>query len=393
MRRERQTYLFPLHGPDEDPPPARHRVIFCLDLNQFYVAVERRRRPDLVGVPVVIGADPKEGRGRGVVAAASYEARALGVKSAMPISWAWRRAPRAVYLRPDFDAYVDVSARVMERLRRAAPRLERASIDEAYMDVTAETGGDFERARALAVAIKGDLVESEGLACSIGVAPSKLVAKVASDVKKPDGLTVVRPGEVAAFLAPLEVGVLLGVGPKTRERLAEIGIRTCADLAGAEPAALAGAGFTEAHARALRLEATGVDDSEVVAHWDPRSIGRETTFDEDVGDAEVVLDTVADLADDVHARLVEDRFLARTVVLKLRYSDFETHTRRRTLEAATSDREVLASLARALAAPFLEGRKRVRLVGVQLTGLVRAPAGPRAAAAAPPGASAPPPGA
>ncbi len=384
-----QLYLFPMDGETDGEtemapagpcrPEPITRVIFCLDLNQFYVAVERRRDPSLVGRPVVIGADPKQGRGRGVVAASSYEAREHGVRSAMPISWAWRRCPQAIYLRPDFDAYVEVSRRVMARLTRRA-RCEPASIDEAYLDVSAETGGAavdpasrWERARALALDVKRELREEEGLACSIGVAPNKLVAKVASDFQKPDGLTVVRPSEVAAFLAPLEVSVLLGVGPKTRARLNAAGIRTCADLAATPVERLHEVlGWGPEYAQALREEAIGIDDGEVVPDREPRSIGRETTFDEDVGDAEVVLTTVADLADEVHARLIEDGYAFRTVVLKLRYAGFETHTRRKTLKEPSADRDVLAQLARELALPFLEKRRRVRLVGVTAANLSRA---------------------
>ncbi len=355
-------------------------------MDKFYVAVEERRRPELRGRPVIVGADPKAGQGRGVVAACNYEARKLGVRSGMPIRWAWRRCgPRATYLPPDMDAYVEASRQVMARLKARADRFEPASIDEAFLDVTEAAGADFDRARDLARAIKADVREGEGLTCSIGIGPNKLVAKVASDFQKPDGLTVVRAGEAEAFLAPLDASVLWGVGPKTRARLAALGIRTCGDLARTDGERLRAA-LGPSWGEALREEARGIGPTEVVTEWEPKSLGRETTFDEDQADAGAVLAALDELVRDVHERVAEEGYRFRTVTVKVRFHDFETHTRQRTLRTGPTDRlEVLREVARDLLASYLGGPKRVRLVGVQASGLERAePEGSGLRASGPP---------
>src|SRR5256886_9602716 len=185
-------------------------------MDAFYVSVERRENPELVGQPVIVGADPKKGRGRGVVMAASYEARQLGIRSGMPISTAWHKTPQAVFLRPDYDRYAAVSESVIEVLRSFADVLEHVSIDEAFLDITSKVHG-FDDVAAYAAKVKAAVREKEGLACTIGVGPNKSIAKMASDMAKPDGLKVVRPEEVTAFLEPLPVTKISGVGPKTAQ--------------------------------------------------------------------------------------------------------------------------------------------------------------------------------
>ncbi len=206
------------------------RVIFHLDMDHFYTAVEERERPEIKGVPVIVGADPKEGKGRGVVSTSNYEARKSGVRSGMPISQAWRLCPRAVYLPPNFPLYIRVSGEIMELARKYAGKFEQWGIDEAFLDVSGKVD-DWAEAEALAQRIKQEIKEKEGLTASIGVGPNKLVAKVASDFQKPDGLTIVKEEEVEKFLEPLPVRKLLWVGRKTEAKLKELGVNTIGDLA------------------------------------------------------------------------------------------------------------------------------------------------------------------
>ncbi|MCI4371627.1 MAG: DNA polymerase IV, partial [Thermoplasmata archaeon] len=206
------------------------RVIFHVDMDAFYVSVERREDSSLIGKSVIVGADPKGGKGRGVVMACSYEAREIGIRSGMPIAMAWRKAPEAVYLRPNYDLYGDVSESVVNVLRSYADVLEHVSIDEAFLDVTSKVKG-FDDAATYANQVKAAVREREGLACTIGVAPNKSIAKIASDLGKPDGVLVVRPEEVTRFLNPLPVTKISGVGAKTAQVLERQGVRTIGELA------------------------------------------------------------------------------------------------------------------------------------------------------------------
>jgi len=212
----------------------RKRIIFHLDMDHFYTAVEEREQPALKGKPVIVGADPKEGKGRGVVHTCNYEARRLGVRSGMPISRAWRTCPEAVYLPPNFALYIRVSNEIMNIARKYGYKFERWGIDEAFLDVTSKVR-DFAEAEVVAKKLKEEIYEKEKLTCSIGIGSNKLVAKVASDHEKPNGLTVVKEEETKAFLAPLPVRKLLWVGRKTEQRLSVMGIKTISDLAHYEP--------------------------------------------------------------------------------------------------------------------------------------------------------------
>ncbi|HVQ31677.1 MAG TPA: DNA polymerase IV, partial [Vicinamibacteria bacterium] len=300
-------------------------------MDAFYAAVEQRDRPELLGKPVIIGADPLGGRGRGVVSTASYEARRFGVGSAMPISKAFRLCPQGVYLYPDMQKYAAISKEVMAILRRFTDVVEPVSIDEAFLDVTQSRRafGDGER---IGRALKDAIRKETRLTASVGVATSKLVAKVASDMRKPDGLVLVAPGTEAAFLAPLPVRRLWGVGPKLEEALLKIGIRTIGDLATCDPARLERRLGTHGHD--LVQLALGIDDREVVSEGeDAKSIGQEHTFDADTADRERLRTTLLELCDAVARRLRQHGVRARTVNLKYRDEDFQTSTRAKTLEA------------------------------------------------------------
>ncbi|HEY7588555.1 MAG TPA: DNA polymerase IV [Thermoplasmata archaeon] len=350
------------------PSEAAFRAILHVDMDAFYAAVEMREHPDLEGKPVVVGADPRDGFHRGVVLTANYEARRYGVHSAMPCTQALRLCPDAVFVPPHFDSYVQVSHEVMETLRRFADRLEPSGIEEGYLDVTARTNGSIPHAADLAREIKAAIRKEHRLTCSVGVATSKAVAKIASDFHKPDGLTVVQPDRVIAFLAPMPVRKVPGVGPKTAERLKEIGIETIADV--------------QQHARDDLVEtfgafgeylhdvAHGRDSEEVVVPTGPpESISTETTFGGDLDAYDVLWPELESLARSLHGQLHEEKYAFRTVTLKVRYSDFETHTRSRSLRIHTADLDPILILAQQMLKEILASGRKIRLLGVRLSNL------------------------
>jgi DNA polymerase IV (DinB-like DNA polymerase) len=348
------------------------RIVFHVDMDAFYASVEARDDPSLKGVPLVIGADPRGGRGRGVVCTASYEARRFGIRSAMPISQAWRLAPHATYVRPDFSKYGPASDAVMQVLERYADVLEVVGMDEAYLDVTARTGGDWDLARSLAHSLQAAVKRETGLSCSIGVAPCKAVAKVATDQRKPHGVTRVLPDRVQAFLAPLPVRVLNGCGPKTAQALRDEGLLTVGDIAAESREAMERR--FGSHGGWLWRIAQGDDPRPVEGnHGERKSRGNETTFFEDLRDPAKVLRAAAELLEetlDVHDR--RDRRAFSTLTVKVRYAGFVTLTRARTVEVPfeTERSDTVArawATAKALLDPLLDGRP-VRLVGVRLSG-------------------------
>jgi nucleotidyltransferase/DNA polymerase involved in DNA repair len=334
-------------------------------MDAFYAAVEQRDRPELRGRPVIVGADPKGGRGRGVVSTASYEARPFGVASAMPISRAYRLCPQGVFLPVDMEKYARVSAQVMDILRRFTDLVEPVSIDEAFLDVTGSRRvlGDGE---AIARRLKEAIRSETALTASVGVATSKLVAKVASDLRKPDGLVAVPPGTEAAFLAPLPVRKLWGVGPRMEERLLKAGIHTIGDLARLGEAALERRLGT--HGRDLLELARGIDERPVLAEaGEAKSLGQEHTYDADTADLARLRRTLLSLADAVAARLRAHGLRARTVTLKYRDETFRTLTRAETLRAPTDSAADLFPVAWKLF-EGAHGSRKVRLLGLYASG-------------------------
>jgi DNA polymerase IV (DinB-like DNA polymerase) len=343
------------------------RIIFHLDMDHFYTAVEERENPALKGKPVIVGADPKEGKGRGVVSTSNYKARDAGVRSGMPISRAWRLCPEAVYLPPNFPLYIQASNDVMEIAKNYADKFEQWGIDEAFLDVSDRTQS-FDEAEALAKRLKQEIKEKTNLTASIGVGPNKLVAKVASDFHKPDGLTVVRDEEVETFLAPLPVRKLLWVGRKTEAKLKPLGIETIGDLARFDPAVLNemfGVMGVQMH-----LMARGIDNSEVEQRTGVKSISHETTFEEDTNDTNTVLVAVDALSDDVAEETAEQRLFFKTVTVKVRFENFETHTTSKTLPFMTNRPQDLKKTARELLQSYLEQGRRIRLIGVRVSSFV-----------------------
>jgi len=338
------------------------RTILHADLDAFYASVEQLDNPELRGKPVVVGGPPEA---RGVVAAASYEARKFGVHSAMPMSRALRLCPNAVRISPRFDRYGEVSRRVMAIFRDVTPLVEPLSLDEAFLDATdrAAAGG----AEALAAAIKRRVKEETGLTVSIGVGANKTVAKIASEMGKPDGLVVVPPGDEASFLAPLPVRSLWGVGPKAEEALLLIGVRTIGDLARTDPAALT-ARFG-VRGEWFRRMACGDDDRPVETEQERKSVGAETTFPRDLPDGPELRRILGEVAGDVSRRLRNHSVTARTVVLKLRFSDFRTITRQTSLDGGVDSVEQLTAAAAALLDRTAGPDDRFRLLGIHGTNL------------------------
>ena len=343
------------------------RVILHVDLDAFFPSVEVREHPELKGKPVVVGADPKVGKGRGVVSSASYEARKFGIRSALPISRAWKLCPDCVYLRPHFDLYIPASNSVMKILKSHADKFEQGGIDEAYLDISNKVK-DFDEAREFAKRLMEEVLEKEKLTCSIGIAPNKMVAKIASDFKKPYGLTVVKENDVKGFLFPLKAGKIPGVGPKTQRILKEISIETISDLASTKPEKLTRL-FGVWGAR-LHEFANGIDNSEVIEEYETKSIGRDTTFEKDVDDEEQILGVLDELAEEVHEDVIANGFKFKTITVRVRYQHFDTYTRSKSLLFPTNDLDILKNNAKRQIAPFLRGNKKVRLIGVRVSNLI-----------------------
>ena len=339
------------------------RTILHVDLDAFFAAVEQRDRPELRGRPVVVGGGgPNQ---RGVVSAASYEARAFGVHSAMPLRQAGRLCPQAVFLPVDGTKYQSVSRDVMAILRRFSPLVEPISIDEAFIDVTGSRPlfGDGE---SIAGQIKAAVRKEIGLTASVGVATTKLVAKIASDLRKPDGLVVVPPGEESVFLEPLAISRLWGVGAKSAVALREYGVRTIGDLA-ALPDDLLIRRFGK-HGASLGERARGIDPDPVGGRDAAKSVGHEHTFDVDTSDRETIERTILAMSEGVAGRLRDSGVKAATVTVKIRDSSFRTITRQRTLVEPTDLTDPIFRTALELALPEVRGL-RIRLLGVSASGL------------------------
>jgi DNA polymerase IV (DinB-like DNA polymerase) len=347
----------------------KRRIIFHVDMDHFFTAVEEREHPEYKGKPVIVGADPKGGKGRGVVSTCNYEARKFGVRSGMPISKAWKLCPQAIYLPVNYELYTKVSERIMSLLRKYADKFEQWGIDEAFLDVTSKVK-DYAEAEALATEIKREIYEKEGLTCSIGVGPNKLVAKIASDYKKPDGLTLVREEEAENFLAPLPVRKLLWVGRKTEQKLKAMGIKTIGELAHYDPTALAevfGVMGTQ-----MYLMAHGIDRSKVEERGEIKSISREKTFEEDTSNFDFVLKALDELSEEVHKDVLRQNLYFKTVTVKVRYENFETHTHSKTLPLITNQLEELKKTSKELLEAYLRRDRKIRLIGVRVSNFTSA---------------------
>ena len=345
------------------------RSIIHLDMDAFFASVEQLDHAEFRGKPVVVGADPKGGAGRGVVAACSYEARPFDIRSAMPISQAYRLCPTAVFVRPRHDRYTEMSDRVFAILREYTDLMEPLSIDEAFLDLTASQRL-FGPAETIGRTLKARIRSELGLVASIGLAPNKFLAKVGSDLGKPDGFVVVAPGQERAFLDPLPISRLWGVGPKTEARLRRLGFQTIGQLAGTRAEVLEEA-LGQA-GRELWDLASGRDDRPVEPEQDAKSIGAEHTFSEDTADSAVIRRTLLELSDKVGGRLRQEGVLAGGATLKFRDHRFHTVTRAAILEPPTDVGDDLFREAWRLLQRVEWKGSRVRLVGVTATRLAPA---------------------
>ena len=357
----------PRFGPDADDSGS---PILHVDMDAFFVGVEVRRRPELRGRPVVVG-----GLGpRGVVSSASYEARTYGVRSAMPTARARALCPRAIFLPPDFASYSAASRAVMQIFRDVTPLVEPISLDEAFLDVSGARrllGRPAEIARL----IRARVAEQEGLTCSVGVAPNKFVAKLGSARAKPDGLLVVPADRVLEFLHPLPVAALWGVGERAAEALRRLGLNTVGDVAAAPVGMLRGS-LGEAAATHLHELAWGRDPRRVTPEQPEKSISAEITFDADLTDAEALRRAMLALAEKVGARLRRAGQVGRTISIKVRFADFRTVNRSRTLSESTDVARDIFATAWALFTALAPG-DRIRLIGVRVEGLSAADETPR----------------
>jgi DNA polymerase IV (DinB-like DNA polymerase) len=362
------------------------RIIAHVDMDAFYAAVEERYNPPFRGVPLVVGADPKQGTGRGVVTTANYLARRFGIHSALPISRAWRLAeaarrrgePPTIFVPPNFRLYGEVSSRIMRLLEHAADAFEEASIDEAYLDLSSL--GTFEAGAERIATVKNDIREQEGLGCSVGIGPNKLVAKIASSYRKPDGLTIVTPERVNDFLGPLPIRAIPGIGPKGEALLHRQSIQTIEELREVSLANLSewfgkwGSGLYDS--------ARGIDRTPVSNDWIRKSIGEQETFADDTRSPSVVAERLNAMAERLIVKLREKAFSGfRTITLTVRFSDFQTKNRSHSVkngilvDDSGQALQLLNRSALMLLLPFFDARenprrKAIRLIGLRLEKLI-----------------------
>lgn len=336
------------------------RRILHVDMDAFFASVEEKRNPELKGKPVVIGGmgDPTK---RGVVSTANYEARKYGISSAMPLITAYKHCPRAIFLPVD---YITVSRQFKTVLQNVSPIMEDVGIDEAYLDISDIDDSDEE----ISAKIKADIYKITGLTCSIGIAPNKLLAKIASDMQKPDGLTVLTSGDVENRLWPMPIRKLYGIGPKTEAHLKAMKIETIGQLA-ALPVEILVRRFGLSYGHYLHEAAMGIDNSPLVTCWEPKSFSREVTFQVDEKNWQPIARTIAELTKDVVSDLTGKGYTARTITLKIRYSDFRTVTRTCSSRKAVNKEDIIRRLVFSCLKRVDLENKKVRLVGVRVGNL------------------------
>jgi DNA polymerase IV (DinB-like DNA polymerase) len=355
-------------------------------MDSFFASVEERDHPRIKGLPIVVGSDPANGKGRGVVSTANYAARAYGIKSALPISRAWQLSqkakaegkPEVVFFEPNIKKYAGISSEIFAYIATRGELFEPASIDEAYLELRAASGesrvDEWEKAKKIAQQIQDKIQKDFGLSCSVGVGPNKLIAKIAAGRQKPHGLTVVRESEVQAFLDPLSVRELLGIGPKTGAKLAEIKIETIKELRQLTKKSLVER-FGEKTGEHMYESARGIDERPIEENREAKSIGSETTFDVDTLDAPKILATFKELAREVALSVKKEGKRFKTIAIVVRFSDFQTQTRSHTIGEPSDDGKVLEMEGLKLLLPFFDKRenpkhKNIRLVGVRAENLL-----------------------
>ena len=346
-----------------------HFILHC-DLDCFFAAVEERDNPKYLGKPIVIGADPKDGKGRGVVSTCNYEARKFGLHSAMPISRAYKRCPHGIYLHPNFEKYHIASKEVMEIVKSYSDMFQQVSIDEAYIDIS-DKCINYKEVRNLAEKLKDEVQQKVGITISIGCASTKSIAKIASDCNKPNGITVVEPEYIKKFLSPMDITKIPGIGQKTKLYYNKKGINTIGDIIN-----------TPLH-KMIQLfgkngewvykVANGFDDREVKEfHGDRKSISKERTFYEDTDDFKVILTKLEELNNKIHKNVIKNKIFYRTVTLKIRFEGFLTYTRSKSFAHHIQDKNKVLRVTVDLLNQFSIMNKKVRLVGIKLSNIEKA---------------------
>ncbi len=349
------------------------RIILHIDMDYFFAQIEERENPQFKGKPVIVGADPKGGRGRGVVSTCNYEAREYGIHSALPISKAYQLCPQAIFLPVNMELYQKVSENIMEIVKKYSPIFEQVSLDEAYLDLSTkwtivklvDRRKGWERAKIIAKNMKEEIFEKEKMTSTIGIGPNKLIAKMATEEIKPDGLLIIKPTQVKKFLEPLDIEDLPGIGPKTAGKLRVLGINKIKELKKLSKANLIemfGIVGEEFYERARGIDETPVSSEEIV-----KSIGKEITFEKDTRDSEIIFKTFEKIIKEVYEELIENSFSFKTITVVCRFSDFETHIKAKTLKAPAKDFEILKREAKKILLKFLiENQKLIRLIGLRV---------------------------
>ena len=347
---------------------SRERYIVHVDMDAFFAAIEQRDNPQFRKKPVIVGADPKDGKGRGVVSTCSYEAREFGIHSAMPISLAYRRCPQAIFLPVNMEKYAAVSEKIYDILYGFSPQIEPVSIDEAFLDIT-KSYHLFGTPLKTCMLIKSEIKKEVRLTASIGLAPTKMTAKISSDLKKPDGLVEVTQEGLLDFLWPLDIEKIWGLGKKTKAAFNNMGIKTIGDLAHTDVRRLT-AVFGKNGMYFWKL-ANGIDEREVEAEGESKSISNEATFEEDTSNRPKIEGALMALCEKVSYRLRKEGLKGKTITLKIRFQGFKTYTRALTFCRATNFSDVIYKGIKSLYVNFGE-EKKVRLVGVKISNLVSA---------------------
>jgi len=349
------------------------RIILHIDMDYFFAQIEERENPRFRGKPVVVGADPKGGQGRGVVSTANYVARKYGIHSALPISKAYELCPQAIFLPVNMELYQKVSEKIMEIVKKYSPKWEIVSLDEAYLDLShifrdrekVSIENTWMEAKKIGKNLKREIFEKERLTSTVGIGPNKLIAKMASEKGKPNGLLVIKPNQVKEFLEPLDIEDLPGIGPKTAEKLRAIGVNKIKGLKRLSKSKLKD--LFGKWGEAIYERARGIDEEPVTSEEIIKSIGRQITFEEDTRDPEIIFKNFEYMIREVHQELLKNNFSFKTITVICRYQGFETYTKSKTLKEPTNDFEILKSEAKKLLLRFLiEGKKLIRLIGLRL---------------------------
>ncbi|MDD5145306.1 MAG: DNA polymerase IV [Candidatus Pacebacteria bacterium] len=340
------------------------RIILHIDMDYFFAQIEERDNPRFRGKPVVVGADPKNGSGRGVVSTANYVARKYGIHSALPISKAYQLCPDAIFLPVNMELYQKVSSEIMEIIKKYSSQWEIISLDEAYLDIS--FSGSYEKAKEIGENLKKEIFEKEKLTATVGVGPNKIVAKIVSEKAKPNGLLVVTQPEAEKFLEPFDIDDLPGVGPKTAEKMRSLGINKIGDIKKLSKEDLIN--IFGVVGEDFYLRARGIDENPVSSEGVIKSIGRQYTFEKDTRDSKTLFSAFDEMILDVYKELFEAGFNFKTITVVCRFQGFETHTMAKTLKKPTNDLKILKTESKKLLLKFiLQNQKLIRLIGVRVS--------------------------